>query len=1390
MTVLRLFGVEWSVEGGQIRPPYPAGLVKAPLSAFGGQLQDGVVHIAGVLTGKTDWRLDIDIIVPIKRAADDAWVPTDGSAAELKRLMISPPGVKLPATPAVNIWLGGGMRTFADVGSGAWPLRPTVRQNEVWLLATNSEALKLEAQVPQAPFAWKTTDTSALTLDLPNARVVCAPAFFQLTAGIRAAGSAGQLHTATILDSQRFEVDFGSLPNPEVRRFLPRDPKRPLPIAASALDTNTFQAPLTLSEAALELTFSPTPSGAALTDLTAVPGTQGAAWAISAHRLRNRRNQPLSLGGRTRCPLSYRPADTAGGPAGTPAQCGSLLLRPGSQIDNVTLSDKAIHTELPGTEFVVPDSATSTILKVETLRTRPLKAGDLRSDDSSFAWLSVSGSDCSVITSRPGVSYKVGGSLSRLKTVGGALALPLVGNDDIPPGLHGPMANFRTRLDQTVFNRHRVALPEAEHETGFIEKPAATQNIPVRGLLGRSGPGTSRDSLSTGILLDEHEVVHDYGLLAAKFLRGGIPQNKATIEYGLINSVDQLTGNLALDLDTLCSSLTVTSDVKNFIGGANRSGSKNSAVLGIVKYGHKFKLRDIIEREGIDLTSLAPVREKANGDLFSKLFDEVINDSDWVGLVIFNVSIKSAIPQLRDVLPDDPRALYVAIRPGAAPPSVNARLWWQDKSAESVPARTSDDQESVYHVKEIDVRIRDSALNFFYLDSELKLDGFFGRKDAVNKNPIAIRGRFERTENGGRVRVGGAFESAVKIFDSDLTAGPIANVSFKGAELVASGDSTRISVDGDVALRKVSLGNITLGSDGASVLHFLDLGLELPQCSPSVCAGRTLRRLAFSYPSLRFDFDGPRFTLWNSIRVALSGIGFDWKDAHAWDGVIRMVEGDWSRGGVYFDLKFEFGQLPELAFGGLSKLNLGLRFGCRRGDDWGLSGQTLAISALDFKPFKLGLLRFLEVGADSLTTDPSPGPEFASPLIRMQNAYIDILGKRIVTGLSAGFGQRSNGARAFYIADNNPKVPDAIANLFRLEWILIGREVSLNAELATKLLAIPTPATDDNGAAIRDALDKATTYLFASDEPPSPWLFAAGISVLDDFLKGRVLLQEGRFYGASLWGKELEELLGWELAITALYIKRARGEEDSFYLSMTVPRIAIGTIQFTGGVIDFEIFCNSDFMFDAGFPHLQEGGGRAWQRALGAIVTPFQGSGGFYLAKRTTARTSLVGANQKFLRLSAGYAVQAGLGATFGAGIITAWVTVGVYAIAEGDALLRIDGGKFELWGIALVGAVGVLVRGGAELDFWIISVRLEVVAQAEARLTLAWGEVDLDRLRVSGAGEVMKPDGQITLSFAFDLYFHASARACIGGGPFRLCKEVAVTLAMPVKHTLHLAKT
>ena len=191
------------------------------------------------------------------------------------------------------------------------------------------------------------------------------------------------------------------------------------------------------------------------------------------------------------------------------------------------------------------------------------------------------------------------------------------------------------------------------------------------------------------------------------------------------------------------------------------------------------------------------------------------------------------------------------------------------------------------------------------------------------------------------------------------------------------------------------------------------------------------------------------------------------------------------------------------------------------------------------------------------------------------------------------------------------------------------------------------------------------------------------------------------------------------------------------------------------------------------------------------MISGIMGRGGSFIAKRTSVRqyNDPNDNTRKMTLLEAGHASMVGIGSSFQAGPLRVEAYAGIYYAAEGAVLFsaKRNSKSLELVGLRLSGAIGIQVRGIAQLNWWIISVRVEVVAGAEARLTLFWGALVNFNPGSNDLPEVPKNPGRLGVRVDFVLYARVSAQACMGKSWFKVCKGISVGISMPYQTTLYL---
>jgi hypothetical protein len=961
---------------------------------------------------------------------------------------------------------------------------------------------------------------------------------------------------------------------------------------------------------------------------------------------------------------------------------------------------------------------------------------------------------------KAGRAFREAGAISRLDFHGNDVALPLLpkecfqGAPDIQTSHYGALG--------AVYDTHTHALQKATHETLLDEGPAGPPTVRIAELFSPKLIVDLADTTArreADIRLRTHKVVLDYKVATVTIDIGG----DAPPDYVVIRDGSVLGGAFTFELDSQSH-------------GKVR-GKPTSTVLGIAKISRQFTLEDIFARENIGPADI--------GNVPIDHFDETVRSAGWTGLMLFATLLDfSEMGVLKGLLPEDALKLdYVAVTPekSAGRFSVNSRVKWTNPNPPDAPARPAVN-EATFRMNSLEAAWNDSQLVYFHAEAEAKFDSFFGvdfnQPGSTNPLPqLAIVGSFEAKT--GEIRFLGKLAQPLELLPADFGGfGPIKQARVRSAEIISTptdhGRETAVSIDGGLDLRSFGFGGedwFTLGD--LPSIDFAGLQIVLPKPDLAPIWG------AIRYPSLALRSKSSPFRF-GFFELKLQRIAVDWNGIRDFDWGslldINSVGGkdQWLRN-FRFDLRLELMKLPELAAKSIDRLILDftIAFGLRAGQSrFSLDDMQVSVGAVGFDRLRLDLLRFLELSCDHVELKNENGVK----RLALVNVVLRILGQTFVDGLTfLLFSSKDGEGFLGFMPTGSDDVQTEGA--LAVYWILAGHNVSLRSvgdDLARKLLSIDAPTVQGDNVAIRKLINAAVTdpalIKFESPLHGGGWVFASGFDFFGLF-QGKFLFQDRTYYGGVLRGGLFDEWFGSGFAISVLYTRGARPEQDSLYAALRVPMVQTGTFTFMGGVIALEIVMNGGFTLDVGFPWLQPSGARLWDHALGAIVTPFQGSGGFYVRKYN--QTSIVKNNNgEGVLFAGGYAVQIGLGAGFGGGVFHVWATIGLYAIVEGELYFeKLTGDRVGLRGLALIGAVGILGRAGGELNWWIISARVEIMISAETRLELRWGRFLPD--------PADPPGGPIHVTAEFIVYARASAEACIGSGWFRVCKSIGVELPM-----------
>lgn len=822
--------------------------------------------------------------------------------------------------------------------------------------------------------------------------------------------------------------------------------------------------------------------------------------------------------------------------------------------------------------------------------------------------------------------------------------------------------------------------------------------------------------------------------------------------------------------------------------------------------------------------------------------------TDWVGAIALELDLQlDAMPQLQAMVPtkeaSSPTLRFVAVSPQSTMSSrwggVSGAIDWKRTENTAYVANDYDDlDEARFWTDSLDVRWRDGALKSFRSEATLELRTFMGT--GVTRTAASgsdDKKKPTRLQIIGSAKRRPAPDDAAPTYDFNFSADAtkdnpdglkvypvsdagdeadlnfIEEVRFRKVEIVASTTdghtvpgakdaepptSAKVKIDGDVKFKppewlKPSVPDFLNGKK----ISFFNLGIGLPSLSDFNIPG-----LKIDYPDLKFDLDLPHVgLLGDALKLKFQSFTLDWSkmvDLGSWPdlglGGALFPSGapdfnfDWPR--IIFNGRLGFGQLPELFSGAFSEFSLDLLFALNLDlPNASLSKSFyIGVGGFGFEGLNLNLLPFLEISIEKLALERSTDP--AGAKLTAVGASISILKYKLPYTVAGGFFSSSGpgAGDAFWVSATRNNGGD---HLIDFNYGFIGQNIAFKPDSAGNIVQkfLEAPLLAKSGEKPDTALgENIFEKAWGKEVYPAGegslgdgmgWTFAAEIGAFWGIMRGRAIIQDRGYRGLALFvdatkpgGKVIREWFGDSFGFVGLHHKGATEDDDYFHMSLTLPEMNLPAFRMVGGVVATTLWTNGGFQVDFGFPW-PSGSTRQWERTIGLIITPGQASAGFYFRKTLEhapdGKTGL-------LTIGAGLAIQWGLGAAWGGGTFKAWGRIGVYGVVQGEVTLRVGdpnkpfSGDLALQRLYVVGAVGVLVEATGKIDWWVISVEVGVKATAELRFELDY-----------------QPSGPKTVKLAAELYVSAYAKACIGGGWFKVCKSITVGLSVPVHYQLKL---
>ena len=1387
-----LFGLRLPVTGGSVQAP----TVTSPLTKVSwNQALLAGTHLSLDVSLELFGTYGVHVLCQVDGAtnADGDWIPvTDspGSAGLFRLWQIAggpePAGDIVFDTPGFRLstaWADGWINS--DTG-GTWDVRlkgGLVDDNPISVAARGTAALILDVANTAAYLHFKQGAFAAQT----SVGWLASDSSDNFTAFNQIHMSQPFRYELTVAGSEKtFEI-----------RFTPNNGANgkplPLPLHGDIFNQyNTTEPPssaspivaaMSVEAHALAMAFRVKAGGHILSGLALTGCTPDTPFTLTTHAL----GTPGNISGQftvpTRVPLHLRVRDEA--------FTSSLFIGRGTDVTvNHTLS--VVHGHVDQTEYHV-DGGGETALRCLPDHVVPTNSFSPDYDaalhcKATFPHVAFTGPAKRIMINKPGYAYVASGAqqVERLGFEGSSLLLPLSRRAAIDywirqPDPSGAAAKHLDALDAAAKALTYLIPADMQHETQMHEvantrsvEPASIFSPPAKALQPRTlAPAQAAQSVSTRDLrLNPHSKTFTYGNVSVTVTLPG----DAAIDYILLRKNDVGTSisfispttndagiQLSADGIELSAPYTVDAD---FFG---KFGAADNPIIGVIKLSQQIGLSKIIADYRDDFGKLS-VRTIVNPDVdtpVGDVIDSTVLDKLWVGVMLFGVKVHSTIAD-NDAVGAIVNSLdhfylcYLAVSATADPnkPNYTGHIYYTTKSPDTPTVAATVSQETTFLLVSMEMSWYNSDLNIFNARARLTVGSFFGRlKNTIDE--IKIIGTYDRPTH--KMHLVGSLPKPVNIVPASWTEIPIEQFLLSALELTSVDDHVSISINGTIVLRKsFSLGGVHLFESIDPNIDFNGLRIPLSPFNPNI-----IGRFTFDYPSLNLKFTGPSLTL-GLFNLSLRSLIVDFDHAFDWSSVSPFdIGGGGGHNGdpgpsFIYNLRLELMKLPELSLKSVDRFILDLFAGHSLAlpVDWG--SPRLGIAAFEFRNLHLDLMRFLAIDADSVgLIDGADQDNNPVKWFEFTNASLSILGVPVVKQLSFFLYAAKGDVGFIGVSDGNQ------FSFIGIDWVVVGHNVLIDNAIAEQLIAIETSVTP--GAAFLDGIrkHKVTSTNHAN---AGRWLFAAGFN-FGGLIDGKFLFADGAHYGIELSGGLFEDLLGYDFAITVLYNKGSTPDQDSFYIAVRVPFVNMGPVSFQGGVIALEIVMNGGFTVDLSFPPMTSAG-RDWSAGLGAIFTPFSGYGGAYFQRHhgNNGGTTWSG-------LSFGWAAAFGLGASGGAtgGVFRCWVTADVFAVLEGSAeWAALPGGDTNLTYLQVIGAVGLIVRGGAELDFWIISVRIEISLGAEASATITWGT---SQQSIPPPASLPAPHTKVKLDMM--VWAHAEAKACIGGGWFKICASISVTLPL-----------
>ncbi len=311
-----------------------------------------------------------------------------------------------------------------------------------------------------------------------------------------------------------------------------------------------------------------------------------------------------------------------------------------------------------------------------------------------------------------------------------------------------------------------------------------------------------------------------------------------------------------------------------------------------------------------------------------------------------------------------------------------------------------------------------------------------------------------------------------------------------------------------------------------------------------------------------------------------------------------------------------------------------------------------------------------------------------------------------------------------------PEVPGKGAAVFDLRYLGLGQHVAFTKAASVNSIkevmdALRGTLEDNQAKLVEDrslSMGSPQNSFLAAGGPiafsaESEWLIGLDVSLLK-MLNLSIIFNDPLIYGLriELYGEAAKNFKGFVFEILYTKVSDTIGKyHGELVLPDLFRRMDFGSVTVILPGIIVDVYTNGDFAVDLGFPRNFN-----FTLSFAMELFPFVGAGGFYFRKlsaETATSTPKLHANDKGVFTPVyefGLGLKLGLGKSFNKGPLKAEISITLQGIIEGViSWYRPADGSEETAYYKLQGGVRIVGRLYGAVDFVIIAVEIEVVAQA-----------------------------------------------------------------------------